>query len=274
VKHKPSGVKPLRTGKPSQTGSATQSAIIGLGIPGVLFGQGLALMPFSFRACILFLSIAVLLACGVLVQIFHGQPKKISAGVISGLAVLGVTLWIILVPAPVRGVLFSNPGNYTEGTDVYGVKWKAKFSELGIVLSNDGDKDYTNLDILLRVGPDLGFETGGIAPGINQCSFGVERPEGWLDLRISSTDKNKPWSAPLLAPTSGSLYRIRCPTLVSNSKIEARIAIVSRNDQHVEPQWVAMSVDFEASFRHRHWFFPQCFKGSCGEIPETIFDRR
>ena len=126
----------------------------------------------------------------------------------------------------------------------------------------------------LKSGPDLEFETGGIAPGINQCSFGVERPEGWLDLRISSTDKNKPWSAPLLAPTSGSLYRIRCPTLVSNSKIEARIAIVSRNDEHVEPQWPAMSVDFEASFRHRHWFFPQCFKGSCGEIPETIFGRR
>src|SRR4029077_4482255 len=123
--------------------------------------------------------------------------------------------------------------------------------------------DYTNLDVLLRVGSDLGFEAGGMAPGLNQCSSGVEVPENWLDVRLRSTDKNRPLSIPLLAPTSGTLYRIRCATLVSKSKIQARIAIVAQNDQHVEPQWAAMLVDFDASFRHRHRFFPQCFKGNC-----------
>jgi hypothetical protein len=255
-----------------QSATGTQSAIVGLGIPGVLFGQGLALIPFSFAACTFFMSIAVILSWLVLFQTFREMSKRL-AGVLISLALLGTTLWVILVPAPLRAFLFSNPGNYPEGTDIYGIKWKPNFSELSIITSNDSDIDYTHFDVSLRVGPDLAFETGGMAPGINQCSLGIEVPESWLDLRLTSTDKNKPSSIPLLAPTAGSLYRIRCATFLSKSKIDARIAITSRNDQHVEPQWAAMLVDFDASFRHRHHFFKQCFKVNCGDIPETIFDK-
>ena len=250
-------------------GIAGQSWIVSLGVPGVLFGQGLALIPLNIWAGIGFMTAAVALSCGLIFRAFHrGQATKRWVGVFCTLAVFGITLRIILIPAPMRALIFENPGNYQEGTDVYGIKWKPNYSELGFLLVNDGDMDYIDLDILVGINPGMGFESGGIAPGINQCWLGVEHPGEMFDLKLTSTDKSKPLSIPLLAPTSGSRYRVRCATLASKSRIEVRLAVIAENGQHVEPLWAALSSDFDASFRHRHRFFTQCFKGNCGEIRE------
>jgi hypothetical protein len=189
------------------------------------------------------------------------------------LTVFGITLWIILVPAPCA-YLFSSRGDYQEGTDVYGVKWKPSYSELGFLLSNDSDTDYTDLNILIGINPGLGFEAGGMAPGINQCALGLELPENMFDLRLTSADKNRPLSIPLLTLTAGTRYRVRCSNFAPRSKIEVRVAVVpERGEQRIEPQWAALSVDFYASYRHRHWFLPQCFKSDCGTISEVRHQR-
>jgi hypothetical protein len=76
VKRKASGGNVVGTAKRSQTKSANHSAIVDLGIPALLFGQGLALVPFSFRACIAFMSFAVIFSWSVNFELFLENDGK------------------------------------------------------------------------------------------------------------------------------------------------------------------------------------------------------
>jgi hypothetical protein len=189
--------------------------------------------------------------------VFHrNKLLKICTGVIVSAAVYGVILWILFRPPDIRIDLFSKPGNYPEGTDIYGIKWRSNYSELGIALFNDANIDYINLD--------------------NQCSlsFALPGPE-ITDITITPADaKSKAPSIPLLTPSGGSLYRMRCARFASKSRIDARFAITADSAQRVEPQWGMLSADYEANFMPRHSFVPRCFKGNCRQIPEKIRDGR
>jgi hypothetical protein len=139
-----------------------------LGIPGLLFAQGFALLPFSFCFGIGCMCLALFISWWALFRVFHrGETLKRWVGVIGTTAVFAFILWILYRPPLIAVFLISTPDNYPEGTDIYGIKWKPNFSELSVVLLNDSDVDFINLDVLIRT--NLGFEGGGIAPGVNQC---------------------------------------------------------------------------------------------------------
>jgi hypothetical protein len=263
------------TSKTSQKGSAGQSSIIGLGIPGLLFAQGFALLPFSFRAGIACMSLALVLSWWALFRVFHrGETLKRWAGVIGTAVTFVLILWILYRPPLITVFLFSTPGNYPEGADIYGIKWKPNYSELSVVLVNESDVDFLNLDVLIRT--NLSFENGGIAPGVNQCSLGFELPgPKILEATLTPADpKSKAPSIPLLTPSGGSLYRMRCTRFASKSRIDARFAIVADSAQHVEPQWAKLAADYDANFWPKHRFVPQCFKGNCAELTERMRDGR
>jgi hypothetical protein len=256
---------------------AAQSAIVRLSIPSLVFGLGFTMIQRNFWAGIALMTVAIPLFWWMIFRVFRTEERyQRLSGVLITSALYLLILWILLVPAPLDVLLFAEPGNYPEGTNIYGIEWKPNFSELGIVLTNDTDIDYTNLDVYLRT--DLMIANGGVAPGTNQCSIEADLPGVSIaDARLTATDeKGNKFSLPVFdrsRPIIATDYRMRCARFAGKSKIDSRFSIVGKDlfsGSHIQPKWGKLSADYDASFRHRSRFFKQCFVANCGEMDEKI----
>jgi hypothetical protein len=155
----------------AQKRTAARSPTIELGIPALLYGQSLALIPFAFWIGILGMSLSALWLGWLLFRFYTGKVPRWSAAIVT-MAAHAVILWIFFKPPPMRVDLLPSLANYPDGTDVYGITWKSNYSELSVALFNDADIDYINVDV--RIQTNLGFEKGVIVPGVNQCSLGFD----------------------------------------------------------------------------------------------------
>jgi hypothetical protein len=220
-------------------------------------------MPFAFWFGIFGISVAAFWLGWLLYRFYTSKILKLTAVIIL-ITAHAIVLWIFFEPPPMRVDLFSNLANYPDGTDVYGITWKSNYSELGVALFNDADIDYVNVDIRIRT--NLGFEKGVIVPGVNQCSLGFDmdtpgRPR-ITDARLTPVDpKGQEVFIPVLTPSGGSLYRLRCARFASKSRIDAVFATTASSDKREPPRRAMLSGDYEANFWPRHVI--QCLQGNC-----------
>jgi hypothetical protein len=246
----------------AQKRTAARSPTIELGIPALLYGQSLALIPFAFWIGILGMSLSALWLGWLLFRFYTGKVPRWSAAIVT-MAAHAVILWIFFKPPPMRVDLLPSLANYPDGTDVYGITWKSNYSELSVALFNDADIDYINVDV--RIQTNLGFEKGVIVPGVNQCSLGFDMdiPGHRLsDARLTPVNpKDQEVFLPFLTPFGGSLYRLRCARFASKSRIDAVFAITAPSAKREVPGRAMLSGDYETNF----WSRPviQCLQGKC-----------
>jgi hypothetical protein len=169
------------------------------------------------------------------------------------------------------------PGNFIDGTNIYGIEWKNNYSELSIIITNDTNVNYTDLDIYIRT--DMMIAAGGIAPGVNQCFTEGDIPG--LSVAGQRFTVHGMEGGPLEIPLfnmqvkKSSIYRIRCARTAAKSRIDAEFAIVAGGfdlnpPPKIQAKWAKVSMDYDASFRHRPRFFKQCFIDDCGEVTNQI----
>ena len=60
-----------------------------------------------------------------------------------------LVIWIAIRPAPLE-ISFDAPNmDYSEGSDLHGIKWISQYSELRITLANRTDNEYDNVDVFI-----------------------------------------------------------------------------------------------------------------------------
>jgi hypothetical protein len=249
-----------------------QSWFVQFGIPFGAVGIGLSMMGWTnFWLGLAIASIAYGFLAIDLVR-FLRHPKKWQrvAAAIVGAGLYIYFLWNVLVPAPLNVLLAADAANYPVDTDIYGIKWKPHFTELVLVISNDTDTSYTDLDAYIRT--DITTQTGALEPGgVNQCSLEASLPGlniAGAQLTAVETHQSIPLFLNRLTPAS--IYRLRCPRLASKSRVDARFALVGPAVGKVQARWAKLSTEYDASYRHRSSFFKQCFVANCGELTEII----
>ena len=157
-----SGMHPMRP--------ATPTAIVGLGIPSLVFGLGVAMIPIQFIAAFIIMTLSALLFCWMLWHVFPREHKfKRWIGVVVCVIAYAIIWRLVWMPAGISDpLLHAEVANYPNDTDIYGIKWRPQYSELTSVIYNGAANDLTNLDIYVKT--DLIIVEAAFAPGINSCS--------------------------------------------------------------------------------------------------------
>src|SRR5260370_11429442 len=154
-------------------GSNTEHRIAtyGIWIPGVAYPGGIAVIVFNFYDGVAVISIALITIIIVLFFIFPTERSWIIAGIMISVAVYGTTIWFIWFPAKtnVHGTLTYVASDFGENVDIYGIKWKRRYSAIVLNLENIGDHDFTNIDAYVWV--DAQIVESGMANGINTCTW-------------------------------------------------------------------------------------------------------
>jgi hypothetical protein len=183
-------------------------------------------------------------------------------------------LWFIFIPAPLNFGLGPGEFTYPDGTDILGIKWKNNFLELHLLLSNDTDIDYSNLDIFVR--SNLGIAESGMYKGFNQCISGpAETGVAGVTIGFGERENGKLIGVPLFAktPSVATVYRLRCEKFTARSRIEIVYALVPTppNTSYKNLRWAIFSAKYEGGYRKRVVFDKRCFVPSCGtEIPDSF----
>jgi hypothetical protein len=146
-----------------------------------------------------------------------------------GMAAL-VSLKAVFVSAPLEVSALAHRGNYSEGTDVYGIKWEKGMSELRILLSNHTDYDYDDVDISFT--PNVPTRKVTQVSKILDMSLAVTEKAGGADaadIRMDAFDQNgKILDAgrPTELYASGQGFRMRCPKIPKGTTVELLVALV------------------------------------------------
>jgi len=104
---------------------------------------------------------------------YRGATANVAsfAFVVAALSLIG---WITLKPAPVDIEIEALPGNYPEGTQLYGTKWKTGDPELNVVMTNNTEMEYGSIDAFIWT--DAFIDQAIVRQGINQCIVIAENP--------------------------------------------------------------------------------------------------
>lgn len=74
---------------------------------------------------------------------------KLSGTLIPNI-LLVLAIWLAFRPSPLE-ISFKSPNlDYSEGSDLHGIKWISPYSESTITLANQTDNEYDNVDIFVR----------------------------------------------------------------------------------------------------------------------------
>jgi hypothetical protein len=260
--------------------AATQSAIVGLGIPGLAFGLGFAMIPLNFWAGVALMGGSLPIFWWLLFRVFHRNEKiKLYSGIILSLTISSALFWAIWVPASISPLLASERGNYSKGTMIFGIPWQEFYSELIAAIVNDTDYDFTNIDIYLRT--DLTIADLGIPRGINSCTYEPYTPFFMAGGIIGAKNKNgETTDVPMLdknKPIAANIYHVRCERISAHSEIEIRGAIEEKPIESTvkrQPKWAKIWVNLSAEYRSVHYTFQQCFLKPCGDIPSRYDDQK
>lgn len=88
---------------------------------------------------------------------------------ISGIALVWLLfIWFSFVSAPLVIVADVPKGNYAAGDIVYGIKWKAEYSPINVIMNNDTGYDYNNFELFVRTNQTY-ISQPGIKAGKNHC---------------------------------------------------------------------------------------------------------
>jgi hypothetical protein len=194
---------------------------------------------------------------------FRLRQKVIGSSVLA--TIYGVFLWLIFVSAPLTVFISSEDGNYADGADIFGMKWHSNYSKLHMILTNESDFDYTNVDI--RVHTTRNIVDAGWSTEFNACIVKADLKN--FAGEVIMTDKNgNRADVPLDVSRNRTLapvYRIHCNSFLAKSTIEIIFAVPAPKEFL---SWAIVSVAYDGGYRHRTQFVPKCFITQCGNIPD------
>jgi hypothetical protein len=181
-----------------------------------------------------------------------------------------ILLWFAFVAAPLDVLINIPDGNYPTNQDVLGIKWKASYYPVNIVLGNETDADFNGFDSYVRTNNQI-FRVG-IRHSINQCVASLENPYMVMaNASISHEENGQIVSVPIFQDDQESVstfYRIRCDKIAAKSRVEIVLASTSG-----KPLWTAIKSTYSAAGRSRDRFNSQCFTKACPGIPKSFEDK-
>ncbi len=142
-------------------------------------------------------------------------------------------------------------GNYKEGTDIHGIDWQGRYSELRINVTNDNDIDLDDFDMAFRIGEPV----SKIKQIDNLPCFVYSG--GILDIR--GTDANGNQTQMAMGATE-STYRLFCTKIPKGVGVNIVAALMSTSSMiennpanwpklKEKPEWVGFHATYKANKR-------------------------
>jgi hypothetical protein len=198
------------------------------------------------------------------------RPVIRLIGVACTVAAAIVISWIVFRPVPLEGFIVLGTGMYAPDTDVGGMKWKDRFSEARVVISNDTTYHYENLDAVVKT--NLLIAQVGVIGSFIQCKSAPALPVKISNESLSVRDnQGKTLRAIPLDPNASMFnwFRIHCDGLLAGDRAEFVLAIVPTvfNRTPTNPKWVTASIKYEGAGREHNKFLSKCFESACADMP-------
>jgi hypothetical protein len=253
---------------------------VALGVPSVVFGTGIALMTvqFWFGVVIAYCGAGwFLIDWGLISYGKHPLARVAGAGV--PIAMAAAISWIAFRPAPLSIEIYRVDANYEDGSVVAGIKWKSRYSDLRISLSNPSAGQYTNIVMTLRT--DQMIAGVGSTNPISQCQSSAEFPGvriGGATLNFPTKDgiKSIPMFVPESGPVAATQYKITCDRIIAGESLELVVAVQpnivpGQRWEKTSPAWVSLIVEYDALIRpNRPQQIRKCLSDNCTNIQPVI----
>jgi hypothetical protein len=149
--------------------------------------------------------------------------RKITLTIIVAALTLLFTLGYVWLHSPLEIGAMSSLGEYAKGYLVSGIPWEPYYAELRIDFHNPTDRDYEDLDLVIR---PTGLDTARVAqvtsiPGV---WFQEDTNKVWIRRKDKETRRTKERIMQLFS--SSVPTRIRCPRLPRKSSLQIVMAVV------------------------------------------------
>src|ERR1700722_2669539 len=208
-----------------------------------VFGLGAILMEEYFWVAITFFYIGLTVSIIDCLKEDQLRKKRYLVALFYFLCIAWLTLGVVWGHTKPEFQTKWIPGNYAEGTDVHGLKWKPEWSDLRITLANKNDIDLKDVDIEFLVDePDAAVTQIG-----DFCS--IASGNGITD--IVGTDNRT--GSQIHFPTSGASrhpYRILCSKIPANIDVQVVVAVAATDSsQKRRPQHVRVRGTYKAKLR-------------------------
>lgn len=153
-------------------------------------------------------------------------PRVLATTLLSSVVGLGLC-WLsgwrpLLTKFPINLFAIANDGNYPSGTRIGGIDWSDRFVDLRVVITNETDLDYRDLDLTLK--PDKPVAEIGQLSNLPGVSFSPVADPTYSVVYIEGAT-GKQTTIPLVLIDSDSGYRMRCGLLPRKGKLEIVLAV-------------------------------------------------
>lgn len=173
------------------------------------------------------------------------------------------TLWTEIENAPLTLLVTTSAADRPSGTKIGDISWLSSYGDLRIVIANDTNLDYRNVD--LEIIPDLPVTAVAQVSAMQGVSIWRILDQTMIsEMLDKSSGKRIDMMYSPIASTRGS--RFRCDVLPSHSQIELVIAVVSLNDKPTDQVADKLLRD-KFNDGHVLWL-------AHGEHTENVFSRR
>jgi hypothetical protein len=199
-----------------------------------------------------------------------------SAPLISNASRIGLVLSLVVIfsifpaivfwPTPLVIIAEARLGNYVPGTDVAGIRWGDKASEIRLTFANNTSTTFSDVNVILH--PELSILKIGFFQSDNACTvFPVGSPEMYVTTSEGQT-------VPAF-PSNGSIaprYRIHCDQIQPNSNVRTSIELVTLNPvingilpreliaAPRPPKWLTLKQSYTAHYRDHRAGETICFQ--------------
>ena len=147
----------------------------------------------------------------------HGKTGMRIVGVLAIALFAAAFSWrIVFVKAPLDVMAFTINGTHPPGTTIAGIAWKAQFTELQVWLVNPTERNYDDLNVVIRPGSPI----AAIAQLTAIPNVSFEDSHAATGRLISNATV-----IPLILLATDTGYRMRCPRLPAKTEIKVVIAL-------------------------------------------------
>ena len=138
------------------------------------------------------------------------------------LGIIAFSFVFVFVSAELPVAAYMTDGEYADGTDISGIAWKTQFTEVDVQFTNDTDRVYEDLNIVVR--PTEAIAAIAQSTNVPGVSFEDKNnlTERMVDIDLQ-TGAKRAISLDLLATDAG--YRMRCPRLPSHTVLRIVLAL-------------------------------------------------
>jgi len=191
--------------------------------------------------------------------------KQLSFGVrlagSLGTVILAMVLsWLVFRPAPIAVNFLRMIEKYADGVEIAGIKWSSKYSGIRVVLRNDADFQYTNVEFLMRT--DVMIAAVGFNTKFSQCS--AKPTLGAVEISGASIAPDGKNAIPLELPMA-DVFKVVCDRLLPHDPVEIVVAtrrnIVTGGFDAASA--IVLRGSFEAFLRSRRLEKQECLIAGC-----------